>query len=277
MYYMSDYAVAIRTIVPIRKEPYEKGENIDELLLGMAVEVLWEDKNNYFFVETEYKYRGYVHNSDLLFKEDKVVEWKKYANTLVIGEYVDITEDPLYNSYIITSVVRGSNLINCKETKFNRTKVMLPDGQIGWIQTKYITDRMEPKFQEEESEIRESIVNTALLYLNSQFRWGGKSPLGIDSSGLISMTYLLNGIYIWRDSDFKDEYYYQITKEELKKGDLIFFPRRIAIYLGNNKFIHSSGRESTVIINSLNPEDDEYREDYEASILKFGRYIEFPK
>ena len=33
----------------------------------------------------------------------------------------------------------------------------------------------------------------------THYRWGGKTPLGIDCSGLVSMSYLLNGIAIYRE------------------------------------------------------------------------------
>ena len=42
-----------------------------------------------------------------------------------------------------------------------------------------------------EQEFRDSIIKTALSYLGTSYRWGGKTTLGIDCSGLCQMAYLL--------------------------------------------------------------------------------------
>lgn len=270
---MSNYAVANKTIVPVRDNPDEKSTYIDELLLGMVVEVLWEDKNDFLYIETKYNYRGYVKKTNLLLDSEKVNNWIGKNNIVVIGSYVDITKEITYTSKIIISVVRGSYLINCYDKLANRTKVMLPNGEIGWIRNENISDRKKLDYIKEEDLIRNNIVETALMYLGTQFRWGGKSSLGIDSSGFACMVYLMNEMVIWRDSDFREKYLQEIDVKDLLKGDLIFFPEHTAIYIGNDKFIHSSGSDSCVVISSLNPKDTEYRETFSATILKFASYL----
>ena len=47
---------------------------------------------------------------------------------------------------------------------------------------------------------KSNIVNTALLYLNTPYLWGGKTPFGIDCSGFTQMVYKLNGFNILRDA-----------------------------------------------------------------------------
>lgn len=270
---MNDFAVANKTIVPVRNAPDEKSGYIDELLLGMIVEILWEDKNDFLFINTKYNYKGYVNKKDLIFDSIKVNNWIGNNNIIVMGSYVDITQGTAYNTPVIISTVRGSYLVDCNEKTSNRTKIMLPDGRIGWIRSKNIKRKEKFDFEKDENTIRENIVKTALLYLGTQFRWGGKSSLGVDSSGFTCMVYLLNDINIWRDSDFREEYFKEIDINELKKGDLIYFPEHTAIYIGNDKFIHSSGVDSGVIISSLNPDDTDYRETLAATILKGASYF----
>ncbi len=265
---MNDFAVANKNIVPVRRDPDEKSEYIDELLLGMVVEILWEDKNDFLFINTKYNYKGYVNKKDLIVDETSVNNWIDKSNIIVIGSYIDITQGTAYNTPVILSAVRGSHLISCNEEISKRTKVMLPDGRVGWIRSNNIKKKEKLDFEKDEDIIRDNIVKTALSYLGTQFRWGGKSSLGVDSSGFTCMVYLLNNIIIWRDSDFKEGYFKEISIDELKKGDLIYFPEHTAIYIGNNKFIHSSGVDSGVIISSLNPEDNDYKETLAATILK---------
>ena len=58
----------------------------------------------------------------------------------------------------------------------------------------------------------------------------------------------------------------------LKKGDLIFFPGHVAIYLGDDKYIHSTGYTKTpcVTINSFRKEDPDFRADLVDKITECG-------
>ena len=58
--------------------------------------------------------------------------------------------------------------------------------------------------------------------------------------------------------------------EEAKEGDLLFFPGHVAMYIGDGKFIHSSASINGVHINSLNPEDDDYRKDLKDELYAIG-------
>ena len=69
-------------------------------------------------------------------------------------------------------------------------------------------------------------------YLGAQYRWGGKTPLGIDCSGIVSMAYLLNGVTIYRAAAIKSGFaLHEISLEAAKPGDLLFFPGHVAMYL----------------------------------------------
>ncbi len=114
------------------------------------------------------------------------------------------------------------------------------------------------------------------IIFDTQFRWGGRSSLGIDSSGLVSIVYLINEIIVWRDSNFTEKYFCEINKDEIRRGDIIFFSDHTGIYIGEDKFIHSYGAKSGVVINSLDPLDDEYRESLASSVIKIGRCNKFP-
>ena len=93
----------------------------------------------------------------------------------------------------------------------------------------------------DEEKFRENVVKTAKLYLGTQYRWAGKTPQGIDCSGLCSMAYMLNGVYIYRDASIEEQYPVKeiVSAEEwsedpmkalskLKPGDLIYFKGHIA-------------------------------------------------
>ena len=124
-----------------------------------------------------------------------------------------------------------------------------------------------------EEAFREGIVASAREFLGTQYRWGGKSSQGIDCSGLAFMSYLDNGLLIYRDASIEAGYpVKKIPVDALKKGDLIFFPGHVAIYLGEDKYIHSTGYTKTpcVTINSFRKEDPDFRVDLVDKITECG-------
>ena len=122
--------------------------------------------------------------------------------------------------------------------------------RIGYVKGAYVKHYRED-LEKDEAIFRQMVVRTAQSYLGTQYRWGGKSSYGIDCSGLCSMAYLLNGVIIFRDSHIEQGFpIHQIAYEKLAIGDLLFFKGHVAMWLGNNKIIHSTakkGREGVVI------------------------------
>lgn len=87
------------------------------------------------------------------------------------------------------------------------------------------------------------------------------------------MSYLDQGILLYRDADIQEGYPVKvIPKEKLKKGDLLFFPGHVAMYLDEGRYIHATGYWKTpyVTINSLNESDPDYRADLAGKLRECG-------
>jgi cell wall-associated NlpC family hydrolase len=97
--------------------------------------------------------------------------------------------------------------------------------------------------------MRESIIDYALKFFNAPYLWGGRTPYGIDCSGLTQIVYKLNGIKLPRDAS------QQVLTgdtlsfvEEALPGDLAFFGdeegliTHVGIIWKHHKIIHASGR-----------------------------------
>ncbi|MEH6949098.1 C40 family peptidase [Peribacillus asahii] len=88
-------------------------------------------------------------------------------------------------------------------------------------------------------------ISVAKSHLGVKYKWGGISPSGFDCSGLVKYAYGKQGKTLPRTAA---EMYKKGKKvSSLKKGDLMFFapnkasrPTHVAIYVGDNQFIHSS-------------------------------------
>lgn len=267
---INKYAILNNTVVPINLHPTLHSEMADEGLYGMVVKLLKYVEDGWYYVETHYNYYGYIHESNMIIDDIKANEWMKNAKHIITHSVVDVMPSASFKGYVKELLTRGAIVRVTGNEKDNWTEIQLADNSTGWVRTGFIGNKLTSYNKDDEAQLRDNLVKTAMSYLGTQYRWGGKSPLGLDCSGLCSISYLLNGIIIYRDAIRKDEYMRKITLEEIKPGDLLFFPGHVAMYIGDNKYVHSSSSINGVNINSLNPEDIDYREDLANSITDLG-------
>ena len=267
------YAIVNSAVGVLKSEPKEASESVDEVLFGMNVEIVKEADNNWFYVKTHYDYEGYINGDNLIINDVISKKWEKDKNIVVINSFADVLNKPEAYGYEIASLTRGANLISCDEISENKRflKVKLPSSEIGWIRKSFTSNLITNYEVKNEDKIRGNIAKSALSYLGTQYRWGGKSPLGIDCSGLCSMAYMLNGIIIYRDAEIRSGFpVKEIPFENIKKSDLIFFPGHVAMYLGNGEYVHSSTSNEVVKVNSLNEGAGNYNEYLGTCAKKFG-------
>ena len=124
-----------------------------------------------------------------------------------------------------------------------------------------------------EEAFRDAVCAQAEKYLGTEYRWGGKSGRGIDCSGLVSSAYMQCGVLIYRDAKIVEGWpMHEIPFDQKQRGDALYFPGHIALYLGNGRYIHSTGAAASggVVLNSLDPADPLYREDLVKSLYAVG-------
>lgn len=270
-----EYAFANKMIVPVMKTANFFSERVDELLYGMKIEILSNPLVDWYYIKTHYDYTGYVHGSMIHRYDDKIRCWNEFNKMVVINPFADIVQKPTVKSTVLLTVTRGANVLKVYDSEENGyASVRLIDGDIGYIKNNFlIEDKPCECACVEEEQLRNQLVYSALSYLGTQYRWGGKSPLGIDCSGLCQMAYMLNGIIIYRDSKIVEGFpIKEIPIGEVKIGDLLYFPGHIAMYIGDYNYVHSTAKNGSdgVVINSLNPADDNYRNDLANSLYAAG-------
>ena len=259
-------------VANLHAEPNSKSELIDEGLYGMVVEILERQGHDWVYVKTPYRYEGFCRIENLIIDPVKVDAWQQEETYVVYQGFADILSEPKIQSNKLETFVRGSivQVLPNEEVKKEWSKIQLATGEVGYTRSHWIGKKKEFKGVSEAA-FRDQVVQTALSYLATPYRWGGKSPLGIDCSGLCSMAYMLNGVVIYRDAKIVAGFpIKEINFEQIQKGDLLYFPGHIAMYVGDGFYVHSSLGGNEVSINSLNKEHSHYREDLATTITAVG-------
>ncbi|WP_347902512.1 C40 family peptidase [Pseudomonas purpurea] len=104
-----------------------------------------------------------------------------------------------------------------------------------------------------------NVLSRAVNVLGTPYRWGGSSPSkGFDCSGLVKYAFNDATFDLPRTSNAMASGHGQkVERKDLKPGDLIFFNiksrkvNHVAIYLGNDRFIHAPRRGKAVSIDTL--------------------------
>ena len=260
MNYITNHA-----ILSMYDHPY--GEKTDELLYGITLDVV-EKQGKWKKIKTEYGYEGWIleelHNEI----QQKEIWMEEFPRLVVTVPWLDILTHPSIHSKAIKTIPKGSLLFWMGEKQAgNWYCVRLCDGQYGWVRKEWVRfwekgELLEKSSKKKNEWIRRQIIEDARQYQMTAYRWGGKTPYGVDCSGFCSIVYWMSGIIIYRDAQMREDFpVHPISKDRLEQGDLLYYPGHVALYLGNHSYIHASGSAAKVVINSLDPSKENYRED----------------
>ena len=222
------FGISNLSIIPQRSDANDKAEMINQILFGEHFKVL-EIRKKWSKIRLSHdSYEGWICNKQ--WQEISEEDYKQLDKDVatITTDILDIITKKYQQPIVIGSVLpfykSGHALINEEMYKF--------DG----LSTQGYVDK---------NKLRQN----ALIFLNAPYLWGGRSPLGIDCSGLTQIVYRLQGIDLPRDA-------YQQAKvgttlsfiEESEVGDLAFFDDKegkvihVGIILEDNHIIHASGK-----------------------------------
>ena len=255
-------------------------------------------------VFTHYGYRGWMERRLI---EEKSREWfegrEKGGNTYVVMRgFADVMRGPRVQEKVLETLGRGCFLERKGEVRDGYWKVKLANGVEGFVPGAALEKRLDSDrflweifgererfFAEQgipegwtEEVFRRRVVECAKGYLGCQYRWGGKAADGVDCSGVVFMSYLMNGVLIWRDADIREGYPMKeiwregeemcFVERRAKAGDLVFWRGHVGMYLGKGRYLHCTGNERVFgcRVNSLRRGDEEFREDLAEGLKAVG-------
>lgn len=138
-----------------------------------------------------------------------------------------------------------------------------------------------------EEEIRDRIPDViafahAAMSVPNVYLWGGTVAPNYDCSGLMQAAFASVGIRLPRDAYQQEAFVQKINLDQLIPGDLVFFgtsekATHVGLYLGENRYIHSSGKaqgRNGIGIDELSDAGDLISRTYFAQLRGAGRVME---
>ncbi len=232
--------------------------DVTQLIFGDPVHIL-KKEGDWLRIQGPDLYLGWVNEEGILpMGEEELGSWREGNFFIVYSEKTLLYSGPDSSEREITEIIHGSRL-RIIEEKDSWSQVFLPGDLEGWV----ATDDLVPERETQTVDV-ESIISVAKKFLGTPYVWAGTHIEGTDCSGFIQRVLAVNGIYYPRDSDQQYIFSDQIDREKMTRGDLVFFltyrkgPSHLGIYLGDGDFIHAGSGAGKVIIESLDPESENY-------------------
>ena len=219
-----------------------------ELLLGETVRV-FERKDGWAWVQADQdRYVGYLPEMQLGDPED-VTHRVCVPRTFLYPE-PELRRPPVA-SLSMASRVRIAGEAETRGTRY----VTLADG------TALIASHCLPLGEN----LADDYVTVAARFLETPYLWGGRSGFGIDCSALVQLALMMTGRSAPRDSDMQAAIGTGIAREELRRGDLVFWKGHVGIMEDDKTLLHANGHTMTVA-----------RENFEAAVQRIGWLYSLP-
>ncbi len=229
------FGIADLSIVPMRREQSERSEMVSQILFGELYEIL-EESEKWVYVRLLHDgYEGWIDRKMCVAVSDEYVqEYRQSRQTLVTDVFCIVTKEGDWGNKLL---VAGS-VLPFFDTENRRMKV----GEDVYTLVSRIKE-------ENAGSLRDLMISYALMFYNAPYLWGGRSPYGIDCSGLSQMVYRLGGLDLPRDASQQVLLGQDLSfVEEALPGDLAFFGdeagniTHVGIIWEQNRIIHASGR-----------------------------------
>ncbi|RAJ06860.1 SH3 domain-containing protein [Chitinophaga skermanii] len=233
------YAITIVPVVPMRAEPSHRSENVSQLLFGECVETDTVTPDGWVKVKAQFDgYEGWITQSHITMIDNELYDSpythyaKNWVNEIMLnGKPMHIPYGCLLKLGKDVGAIWGNVSVSWGNTV---EKLPHPLGTGA-------TPSIHPTHK--------TITDTAHLFLNTAYLWGGKSVFGIDCSGFTQSVFKLLGMPLLRDAYQQASQGEQVGfLVEAKLGDLAFFDNEagkithVGILLNDHEIIHAAGK-----------------------------------
>ena len=197
------FGICNLAIIPLRLEPSDRSEIVSQVLFGEHFEIL-EKHNQWCYVRMQYDdYEGWIDSKQLQPISESSFKLLSSEAVILNSDLIEYITTP---DNLLIPIALGSSL-----TFLNHNEINIANFYFEGIKT---TGK----------KAKSNLINTAYMFLNAPYLWGGKTPFGIDCSGFTQMVYKLNGYKLLRDASQQSKQGEALSFiEESEPGDLAFF------------------------------------------------------
>lgn len=222
-------------VVGLRPKP-EMVSGIDtELLLGEAIRV-FDRADGWAFVQAQADgYVGYM--PQVAIGAVEVATHTVIAPRTFLYPAAELRKPP------VSALSMGSRLTFVGEEETRGTRYLMTAKGEGVIAAHCLpVDRF----------VCDDYVSVALRFLETPYLWGGRSGFGIDCSGLVQLSMAMTGKFALRDTDMQVKSLgTEIEREELRRGDLVFWKGHVGIMEDETTLLHANGHTMNVARENL--------------------------
>lgn len=190
------FAICTVSVAPLRKKPFHEEEMVNQLLFGELVRIVDRKNKHWYKITAEWDgYEGWI-DSKQIFK----ISEKDFKRNIEHQAYTLELVHSVMSAAASIPICIGSTL-----PRFDGISCKMPLSKMTYTGQVIFADELELDAGK--------LVKLGLKYMHAPYMWGGRSPFGIDGSGLIQMIFKLAGIRVPRD-----------VKDQIQLGEIVDFP-----------------------------------------------------
>jgi gamma-D-glutamyl-L-lysine dipeptidyl-peptidase len=212
--------------IPLRESPSHRSEMTSQILFGERFGIVDSASNWLKVVSLFDSFTGWIDGSHAITQE-----WDITEKGIIAGREVRCVKP----DNTIVTLMPGSEIFRLD---MDEGTFICSDEKWRFAEKTYMT-QLSPAG---------SVIETAMQFLNAPYLWGGRTPGGIDCSGLVQIVYKVHGIQLPRNAGDQAEAGEAVNFiEEALPGDLLYFSgetgsiSHVAMYYAPGKVLHSSG------------------------------------
>jgi gamma-D-glutamyl-L-lysine dipeptidyl-peptidase len=282
------WALANNSVANLRTTPGHSSELSTQVLLGMPLRVLRREDGGFFLVQAPDGYLSWVDGGGIHRVTEAELQRYRDAPKIIYTRTAGVASaTPGTDAGPVADLVLGAVL----EVAGGRPadgwyEARMPDGRRAFVP---VADAVPyDAWTDSVSATGDGLVAVARKLMGAPYLWGGTSAKGMDCSGFTKTVYLMHGLILPRDASQQVHIGTLVDDagdfSRLRPGDLLFFGRpaaggapervvHVAMWIGDGRFIHASGR---VMVNSMDAAAPDYDDHNRRRYLRTKRVLGSP-